>query len=296
MASATANGIQIEYETFGDKESSPILLIIGINSQMIMWDDPLCEKLAGSDHYVIRFDNRDVGLSSKFEDAGTPDIMEAFGNLIQGKPINAPYTFSDMACDTVSLMDALGISKAHICGMSMGACIAQTIAIEYPERLLSLIPIYGSTGNPELPQAKPEAIQSLLAPFPEEKETFVERALDTYRIFAGSRFPFDEEWHKDLAGRSFDRGLSAGCLNRQILAGMGFNRKPALANVKVPTLVIHGTEDPIMPVEGGKDTAEAIPNSELMLVEGMGHDLPKLGGAWDEITDRIIEFCTTIDG
>lgn len=294
MSNVTANGIQIEYETFGDKNDSPILLIIGIISQMIMWDDPLCEKLANAGHYVIRFDNRDVGLSTKFEDAGTPDIMEAFGNLMQGKPINAPYTYTDMSNDAVGLMDALGIRKAHICGSSMGSGIAQTIAIEHPDRLLSLIPIFGSTGNPKLPQAKPEAIQSLMAPFPEEKEAFVERVMDTYRIFAGSRFSFDKEWHEDLARRSYDRGFSAGCLNRHILAGLGINRKPALANVKVPTLVIHGTEDPIMPVEGGKDTAEAIPNAELMLIEGMGHDLPKLGGAWDEITDRVIKFCSNI--
>jgi len=295
MSYVTANGIQIEYETFGDKNDSPILLIVGIISQLIMWDDLLCEKLANAGHYVIRFDNRDVGLSTKFESAGTPDLAKAFSNLMQGKPISAPYTFSDMSNDTVGLMDALGISKAHVCGMSMGAGIAQTIAIEHPDRLLSLISIYGSTGNPQLPKAKPEAFQSLIAPFPKEKEAVLERVVDTYLLFAGSGFSFNKEWHDNLARRSYDRGLSPGSLNRQLLAGLGLNRKPALANIKVPTLVIHGTEDPIMPVEGGKDTAETIPNSELMLIEGMGHDLPKLGGAWDQITDRIIKFCSNIE-
>jgi len=295
MPNVTANGIQIEYDTFGDKSSPTILLIIGIGTQLIAWDEPLCKKLADSGLYVIRFDNRDVGLSTKIEEAGIPDINGAIGNLMMGKQIDAPYSLDDMADDAVGLLDALGIEKAHICGMSMGAAIAQTVAIRHPKRLLSLMPVYGTTGNPELPQAKPEAMQALIGPPPETPEEGIDRFMDTFKIFTGPGFPFDEEWHLEFAKKTVNRSFYPVGLGRQMLAIMAHgNRKPALAAVSVPTFVFHGSEDPIVPVEGGKDTAEAVPGAELMIIEGMGHDMPKLGGAWDQITDKMIEFTNKI--
>jgi pimeloyl-ACP methyl ester carboxylesterase len=287
MPRVSANGIQIEYETFGNPSARPLLLIIGLGGQMIHWDEDLCKDLAGRGHYVIRYDNRDVGLSTRFEAAGVPNLVEVFGRILQGEKIKAPYTLDDMADDGVSLLDALGVRKAHICGMSMGGMIAQTIAIRHPGRVLSLISIYSNTGNPELPQAKPEVMGLLMAPPPEERGANVEHMLRLFKAIAGPGFPVDEKWSRKILAESFDRCFYPPGVARQLVAILAHgNRKPALASVKVPTLVIHGTADPLVPVEGGKDTAKAIPGAELILIEGMGHDLPH-GGAWPRIVEAI---------
>jgi pimeloyl-ACP methyl ester carboxylesterase len=288
MPNVTANGIQIEYDTFGDSSSAPLLLIIGLGAQMIDWDEDLCEQLAGKGLYVIRFDNRDVGLSTKFEEAGIPDIMAAFGASMQGEAIEAPYTLDDMADDAVGLLDALGIEKAHFCGMSMGGMIAQTSAIRHPSRVSSLISIYSTTGNPELPQPKPEAMEVLITPAPEEREAYIEHLVKGFRTIAGPGFPLDEEWIRKLAGRRYDRAFYPQGMVRQLVGVLAHgNRKPALASLQIPTLVIHGSDDPLVPVECGKDTAEAIPGAELIIIEGMGHDLPH-EGAWYQIIDAIV--------
>jgi pimeloyl-ACP methyl ester carboxylesterase len=287
MSRVTANGIQIEYETFGNSSDRPLLLIIGLGGQLIFWDDVLCRDLAGRGHYVIRFDNRDAGLSTKFDEAGVPDLVETFGKIMQGQKISTPYTLDDMADDTAGLLDALGIKRAHICGMSMGGMIAQTMAIRHPSRFLSLISIYSSTGNPELPQPKPEVIQLLVAAPPNEREGFVEHMVGLFKTIAGSGFPVDEEWTRKIIAEGYDRCFCPQGMARQLVAILTHgNRKPALASLKVPTLVIHGTADPLVPVEGGKDTAKAIPGAQLMLIEGMGHDLPH-GGAWPRIVEAI---------
>jgi pimeloyl-ACP methyl ester carboxylesterase len=287
MSRVTANGIQIEYETFGNSSDRPLLLIIGLGGQLIFWDDVLCRDLAGRGHYVIRFDNRDAGLSTKFDEAGIPDLVETFGKIMQGQKISTPYTLDDMADDTAGLLDALGIKRAHICGMSMGGMIAQTMAIRHPFRFLSLISIYSSTGNPELPQPKPEVIQLLVAAPPNEREGFVEHMVGLFKTIAGSGFPVDEEWTRKIIAEGYDRCFCPQGMARQLVAILTHgNRKPALASLKVPTLVIHGTADPLVPVEGGKDTAKAIPGAQLMLIEGMGHDLPH-GGAWPRIVEAI---------
>jgi pimeloyl-ACP methyl ester carboxylesterase len=289
MPNVKANGILIEYETFGNPSSPPLLLIIGLSLQMLAWDKELCELLAERGHYVIRFDNRDVGLSYKFEDADVPDVMEVIAAVARGEVIKVPYTLDDMTDDAVGLLDALGINKAHICGMSMGGYIAQSAAIRHPSRVLSLISIYSRTGNPELPKAKPEVMELLLTPPPEERGAYIEHRLKVWRTIAGPGFPFDEEWHGKLAGRSYDRAFYPQGAVRQLMAILTQgNRKPALASVSVPTLVIHGVDDPLVPVEGGRDTAEAVPGAELMIIDGMGHDLPH-GGAWPRILDAIAE-------
>ena len=287
MSKVNANGIQIEYETFGDESGRPLLLIIGLGGQLIWWDDDLCRELARGGHYVIRFDNRDTGLSTKLDEAAVPDLAETFGKVMQGEKISAPYTLDEMADDAVGLLDALEIQKAHICGMSMGGMIAQTIAIRHPSRILSLISIYSSTGNPELPQSKPDAIALLISPAPEEREAYIKHMVAAFKTFTGSGFPVDEEWTRNIMARSYDRSFYPRGMARQFVAILAHgNRKPVLPSVKVPTLVIHGTEDPLMPVECGKDTANAIPGAQLMLIEGMGHDLPR-GGAWPRIVDAI---------
>ena len=287
MSSVTTKGIRIEYETFGNPSGRPLLLIIGLGGQLIYWDDDLCRNLAERGHYVIRFDNRDAGLSTKFDEAGVPDLVETFGKIMRGEKIRAPYTLDDMADDATGLLDALRIPKAHICGMSMGGMIAQTIAIRHPSRVLSLISIYSTTGNPELPQPKPEVMGLLITPPPQEREACIQHMVRVFKTFAGSGFAVDEEWLRRMLARGYDRSFYPQGISRQLVAILAHgNRKPALGSVKVPALVIHGTEDPLVRVEGGKDTADAIPGAQLMLIEGMGHDLPH-GGAWPRIVEAI---------
>jgi len=285
MPNLTANEIKIEYETFGDKASPPILLIMGLGAQMIGWYEDFCKRLVEKGLFVIRFDNRDVGLSTKFDALGIPDIDAALEASMQGRKVHAAYSFEDMADDAVGLLDALGIEKAHICGASMGAMISQVIGYRHPSRVLSLIPIMGSTGNPQLPPAKPEAIDLLFMTAPQEREAYIEYSVVLFKVLWGS-LQFDEELIRLRKAREYDRAFYPPGIARQhaaiIAAG---NRKPRLAGITAPTLVIHGAEDPLIPVEGGKDTAEAIPGAELMIVEGMGHCLPK--AAWPEIVSAI---------
>jgi pimeloyl-ACP methyl ester carboxylesterase len=295
MAKVDANGIQIEYETFGESNSRPLLLIMGFAGQLIFWDEKLCEQLAQQGHYVIRFDNRDVGLSAKIEEAGVPDVMKAIEAMMLGETVAPPYTIEDMAEDTVGLLDALGIEKAHICGISMGGMIGQTIAINYPQRILSLISIYSRMGDPEDPQPKPEAFEVLITPLPEERKESIEHAVKAFRVIAGPGFSFDEEWHRKIVAQAYDRAHYPQGLARQLVAILAQkNRKPALSSVSVPTLVIHGADDPLVQVECGKNTAATIPNAELLIIDGMGHDLPH-AGAWPQIIDAIVDHTHKID-
>ena len=212
MPKASANHIRIEYETFGDPSSPPILLIIGLGSQLIYWDEEFCRQLAEAGLYVIRFDNRDAGLSTKFNEAGVPDMMDVVGKLMSRQKVTPPYTIEDMASDAVGLLDALKIDKAHICGMSMGGMIAQALAIRYPGRVLSLTSIYSTTGNPRLPQPKPEIMGLLLTPPPQEREPFIQFNLRVFRALTGPRFGIDEEWVRQIMGRAYDRGsCPQGC-------------------------------------------------------------------------------------
>ena len=286
MPKAKVNDIEIEYETFGEPSSKPLLLIMGLGAQMINWDEEFCEKLVERGFYVIRFDNRDVGLSTKFEEVGEPDLMKLFMSVQKGEKIEAPYTLEDMADDAVGLLDVLNVDKAHICGRSMGGMIAQIIAYRHPKRILSLISISSSTGNPDLPRPKPEAMQVLVNPIPTEREAIIENGVNRMRIIHGSGFPFDEERARKLVGNSFDRSAYGQGFGRQLSAVIASgNRKPALASITVPTLVIHGGDDPLVPLEGGRDTAEAIPGSELLIIKGMGHSLPP--EVWLQVIDAI---------
>jgi pimeloyl-ACP methyl ester carboxylesterase len=287
MPKVAANGIQIEYETFGNPSGRPLLLIIGLGGQLIQWDEALCRDLAARSHYVIRYDNRDAGLSGKIDQAGEPDIMEALGKIMNGDKSVAAYSMEDMADDAAGLLDALGIPAAHVCGMSMGGMIAQTLALHHPFRVVSLTSIYSHTGNPRLPQPKPEILGALVTPPPAEREANIEHMLNLFRMIAGPGFPFQEEWVRRIMAESYDRCFYPQGMGRQLMAILTQNdRTSALASIKVPTLVIHGTRDPLVPVEGGKETAAAIPGAELMLIEGMGHDLPH-GGAWPTIVEAV---------
>ena len=287
MSRVTANGIQIEYETFGNPSDRPLLLVIGLGGQLIWWDESLCQDLVSRGHYVIRYDNRDTGLSTKFDQAGKPDVMGTLGKILSGDKSSVPYTIEDMADDGAGLLDAIGIPCAHICGMSMGGMIAQTIALRHPSRVLSLTSVYSQTGNPKLPQPKPEVLTALLTPIPTERAAYIEYMLGFHKMVTGHGYPMDEEWTSRNMAASYDRCFYPHGIGRQVIAIMAQNnRKAALASIKVPVLVIHGTDDPLVPVEGGKETATAIPGARLILIEGMGHDLPH-GGAWPQIVDAI---------
>ena len=298
MANTTANGIQIEYDTFGKPGEPPLLLIMGMACQLIHWDEALCEQLARRGHYVIRFDNRDTGLSTRLTEGGIPDIGKIIEAQMKGEEIKPPYTFEDMANDAVGLLDALGIEKAHICGISMGGMIAQTIALNHQQRVLSLISIYSHTGNPALPLPAPEAFEYLVTPPPMERQANITYTLDLWRVFSGKGFALDEDWHRKIAAQAYDRAFYPEGVARQMAAVLTQkNRKPDLSSVSVPALVIHGDDDPLVPIEGGKDTAEAIPGAELMIIEGMGHDLPHAGnGGWRQIVDAIVKHTQKISG
>ena len=288
MPKANANNIQIEYETFGDPSSKPLLLIMGLGAQMIAWRKEFCKQLVSQGFYVIRFDNRDVGLSTKFESAGVPDVIKVLNAVQTGTYVETPYSLEDMADDAVGLLDALNIGKAHICGASMGAYIAQIIAFRHPTRVFSLTSIMGSTGNPDLPPSTREVRRALLSPIPPKREAYIEARIKRMRLLYGSGFPFDEQQAHTYVAASYDRSFYPQGFSRQLIAiRTNGNRKPKLTTIRVPTLVIHGAEDPLVPVEGGKDTAEAISNAKLLIIEGMGHSLPP--ETWPQIVDAITE-------
>ncbi len=289
MPNVTANGIQIEYDTFGDSSFPALLLIAGNGAQMLVWDAEFCELLAGTGLFVIRFDNRDAGLSTKFDEAGIPDMMATIKAAMEGRTVQSPYSLDDMADDSVGLLGALGIEKAHICGASMGGMIAQVISYRHPQRVLSLTSIMSTTGNPGLPVGKPDAIAAVVAPAPEEREAYVEHYVNTWRKIWSPGFPFEEDRVRTFMGKSYDRSHYPQGMARQNTAIIASgDRRPSLSTVKVPTLVIHGADDPLIPVEGGKDTARVIPGASLLIINGMGHDMPK--GVWAEIVTAISRY------
>ena len=287
MPKAQANGIEIEYETFGDRSGRPLLLIMGLGSQLTGWSQEVLRQLVDEGQRVIIFDNRDTGLSSKMEEAGAPDVSGMLKALSRGEEISVPYTFKDMGDDAVGLLDYLNIKKAHICGHSMGGAIAQTIAINHPERLLSLILISAPTYNPDLPQPKPEITNLLRAPTGADRTAYVDKAIQMARVISGSGFSLDEEWIRQISARSYDRCYYPEGNGRHLLARLANkNRRPALQSITVPTLVIHGDEDPLLPVENALDAAETIPGAELMIIKGMGHHPPHRG-PWLQIVKAI---------
>jgi pimeloyl-ACP methyl ester carboxylesterase len=287
MANVTANGISIEYETFGDPAKPALALIMGLGAQMIFWQEDFCRQLMERGFHVVRFDNRDCGLSRHFQELGIPDVGAAMAASLSGEPVPAPpYTLRDMAADVIGLLDALGIERAHVVGASMGGMIAQTVAIEHPARVRSMTSIMSTTGNREVPPATPEAMTALLTPSPSERAEFIDHMVKTFRIVGSPGFEFDETSFRDRIGRAFDRSYDPSGVARQLVAVLADgDRKQRLRSVQVPTLVIHGKNDPLVPVEGGVDTADAVPGARLLVIEGMGHDLPR--GAWPQIIDAI---------
>jgi pimeloyl-ACP methyl ester carboxylesterase len=283
---ARANGIDLCYEIFGKDDAEPMLLIMGLGAQMILWDDEFCEQLASRGFRVIRFDNRDIGKSSKLTGGKPLKPLELLKLRFLKIPVEAPYRLRDMAEDTIGLMDALGIKSAHLVGASMGGMIAQETAISFPQRVRSLTSIMSTTGNPKVPPPTKEASAMLMAPPPATKEEFLTRFAQTWKVLRVGSFPLDEAKDRERAERVFARGLNPAGVGRQLRAILASgSRKERLRMVKAPTLVIHGTVDPLVRPEGGKDTAASIPGAKLMMVDGMGHAIPI--PMWPQIIDAI---------
>jgi len=274
MAKLKSNNVEIEYETIGDPNSEPLLLIAGLGSQMYAWSDEMCNNFADKGFFVIRFDNRDVGLSTKFDDAGMPDFTEINAALAYGAEPNVPYTLEDMVNDAVGILDALKIEKAHICGASMGGMIAMAFAYKHPSHVLSLAVIMSTTGNPQLPQGKPEILMQFFAPIPSEREAYINEMINRDRLIYGT-FEFDEVQAREYNTREYDRCYYPEGGARQLAAlAIPGNIQPEISAIQAPTIVIQGSEDPFYPVEVGKVIAETIPGAELLIIDGMGHSFP----------------------
>lgn len=286
MPRASNGDVELEYDAFGTAGDEPLLLIMGLGGQMLLWDETFCKQLAALGHHVIRFDNRDVGLSTWFDEKGVPDMAAIFAAGARGEPVEPPYTLDDMADDAMAVLDALGINSAHICGASMGGMIAQAVAIQHPGRVKSLTSIMSTTGNPNLPPPKPEAMAILASPMPEEREAVIARSVQAERVIGSPDYPMQEEQLEKRAAQLYDRAFHPSGTARQMaaIAAHG-NRRPRLETLDVPALVIHGEADPLIPLESGLDTHEALAGSELMRIPGMGHNLPP--GVWDKVITGI---------
>ncbi|PZT52836.1 alpha/beta fold hydrolase [Paenibacillus silvae] len=290
MNMLNVNGIDLAYDSYGNEQHEAILLIAGLGTQMIRWTVPFCEMLTAKGYRVIRFDNRDTGLSTHFSDHDTLDFEALARTLMSGQRPNIPYTLEDMSNDTIGLLDALGIAKAHIVGRSMGGMIAQHTAIRYPERVLSLTSIMSTTGNPELPPTSPEVMALMTRPVPNPREDeagYLAQSTAFARRIAGTGYPFNENEYHSMIREELHRAYDPGSIGRQIAAiAVSGDRRPQLAKVVAPTLVIHGAEDPMFVPACGEDTAKAISGAEFMLLEGMGHDLPEQ--LFEKVIDGIV--------
>ncbi len=278
MPNTTANGIEIAYDCFGRADGEAVLLISGLGTQMIRWSETFCEILVDHGYRVIRFDNRDAGLSTHFDSASMPDLAAIADTVSRGEAPDAPYTLFDMANDAVGLLDALMIKRAHVVGRSMGGMIAQLVASEHAERVLSLTCIMSSTGNRDLPQASPEVMAAMTSPAPhplKDEQGYLAHCVAFAKVIAGRGYPFDESAHRELALAELKRAYNPSGFWRHIaaIAATG-DLRSRLANISAPTLVLHGADDPLVSPQAGTDTAANIKGAELLIVAGMGHDFP----------------------
>jgi pimeloyl-ACP methyl ester carboxylesterase len=285
------NGIDIAYETFGDPSQPPLLLVMGLGAQMLAWPEDLCRQLADAGHHVIRFDNRDVGLSTHFRDVAPPRLRDVL--LRRRRP---PYTIEDMADDAVGLLDVLGIERAHVVGASMGGFIAQTMALRHPGRLRSLTLIMTSTGSRRVGRPSRKVILGFLRRRPApDRDAAINTTIETFRVIGSAGYAFDEEHLREVAGLSYDRGYDPEGYLRQVWAILvQRNRTKDLSSITLPTLVVHGLHDPLVSVSGGLAIARAIPGSTFVGFAGMGHDLPRQ--LWPDIARQILALSATADG
>lgn len=280
---ALPHGITLSYDTFGDPGGEPLLLIMGLGGPLTWWHSGLCELLADRGFHAIRYDNRDVGRSTKLTGLGGTRraIVGAYTRV--SRP---PYTLSDMAADGLALLDHLGIDRAHVTGTSMGGMIAQTMAIEHPDRVRSLVSIMSTTGKRSVGWADLRLLPIILSKRSQDRDEVIERSVHTWRAIGSPAYPTPPDVTRARAAQTYDRGLDAAGAARQLQAiGAQRDRTRALGRLRLPAMVIHGLNDPLIHVSGGRATARAIPGAELLLIPGMGHDLPE--ELWPTFADGI---------
>lgn len=284
---AAVNGISITFEDKGPRDAPAILLVMGLGGQLTLWPDEFVDALNARGFRTIRYDNRDVGLSTRFDAAGVPNLKWMFVKSLLRLPVRSAYTLADMAADGVALLDHLGIARAHIVGVSMGGMISQHIAARYPDRVLSLTSVMSTTGNPRLPRAQKEAMQVLTSrPMSGDPEDLIAYSVRAAKVIGSPGYPPDEERLQRRVRSDFERGWYPQGVARQMAAIVADgDRRPMLKSIGAPTLVIHGEGDPLVPLAGGRDTADNIPGARLLTIPGMGHDLPL--GLVDTLADAI---------
>lgn len=288
MPVAQANGIEIAYETFGDPAAPTVLLVMGLGSQMIHWDVEFCGGIAERGFHVVRFDNRDVGGSTRIDEP--VDLFAVMGAMGSDDTPAVPYLLSDMAADAVGLLDHLGIDAAHLFGVSMGGMIVQTVAIEHPHRVRSLTSVMSTTGDPDVGTPTPEAMTALFSSPPQTRDELQDAAVHHAGVW-GSPGLYDAERLRRTAGEAWDRGYNPAGTARQLAAIFASgSRSAGLAEIALPTLVIHGTSDTLVQPSGGERTAEVVPDAKLLMIDGMGHDLaPPL---WPQLIDALATHAT----
>ncbi|WP_166424793.1 alpha/beta hydrolase [Paraglaciecola sp. 20A4] len=278
--------LQIAFDTFGNQQNIPLMLIMGLGAQRIFWEDEFCQLLAEQGFWVIRFDNRDVGESTYIDDKFTPNLLQLIASGLLGAQVPIPYTLVDMAKDVIGLMEHLNVPKAHIVGASMGGMIAQILAIEYPQKVLSLTSIMSSTGNKNLHRPNRDVVYKLLKPMPKKRDKGIASGIEFWRTLHGDYYTFDFLRTSKLINKAYDRGLNPEGVLRQFSAILAAkDRTSALNSLSLPTLVIHGDADPMLPVSNGHATASAIAGAKLRIYAGMGHTLPT--ELWQQIVDDI---------
>jgi len=289
MPRIKANGIELEYAEDGAADARPLLAIMGLGAQMIRWRQGFVDRLAARGFRVIRFDNRDVGLSEKFEAAGRPDLPAIMAARAAGQKPPVAYTLDDMAADAAGLLDVLGVDKAHIVGASMGGMIAQLVAADHPHKTLSLASIFSTTGHPDLPPATPEAMARLTqtAPDPQQDlEGYIAWSIAGARVFGSPGYPAsDEELRAEAIATASRCYYPVGFARQYAAIVASGHRRERVRKITAPTTVIHGIDDPLVPVTGGRDTAANIPGATLLEIPGMGHDIPE--PLWDTVADAI---------
>ena len=286
MSIAKVNGIEIWYDVTGPEDGKPILLISGVGTQSIRWKDDFLSMLAERGYRVIKMDNRDIGLSEKFTDHGIPDFQKILADKAAGKTPDIPYTLSDMAADGIALLDHLGIPRAHVCGFSMGGMIVQLMAIEHPEKVLSMTSIMSISGNPDLPRATDAAMAALTRPRPDaltDREGFIASRIETDKVIGSPAYPIPEEELRAEAEENLNRSYHPTGFARQYAAILATrDRRAELQKLTMPVSVVHGTDDPLVPITGGRDTAQNCPTAEMFEIEGMGHNFPR------EVYEQVI--------
>jgi pimeloyl-ACP methyl ester carboxylesterase len=279
---AQVGPVELVYETIGDPADPPMLLVMGLGMQLIHWDRGLCELLAGRGFHVIRFDNRDAGLSTKIR-GPVPNVMR----LMAGLPAPVPYLLGDMAGDTLGLLDELGIERAHVVGVSMGGMIGQTMAIRRPERVLSLASMLSTTGDRRVGTPKLRVWSLMMRRAPQERDAYIRYFTRLFRMIGSPAYRVDQARTRELAAATYDRCHYPAGTARQLGAIMASgSRTEALRRLEVPTVVIHGESDPLVPLRAGLATARAIPNARLLTIPGMGHDMPQ--PLWPTFVDAIV--------